>query len=432
MGKWIIVISKPELMKEVFQRADTFLKLERNEHKISKAELKFIGYDNLLYEIKEAHLRHRRVSNPAFSHGWSSELFGKLAIELFEVMDKASEKSPTFDIFHFIKSFALDVLGLATFGYNFRGIRGIQKTGSELEKAYLTAVYGISDRKYVLFPILEKIPGFRRPELFNRVDYLSGVMHDIIKERKQNLKFKKVNNDDYDGPRDLLYYMLKAEETRDDSKSRLTTEELLNDMKLFLVAGHETTAIALVAAIYFLGMNQECQEKAREEAIRILGDEKENIIPNSEQIKELKYINMVIKETLRIHPSAPVASYRKAQKDTRLGEYAIKEGTILAPQIYASHHLEELWEESYKFKPERFANEKDTANKYLPFGCGNRICIGMNLSLAEQRVFLTMLVRKYSWKITEPSIHKDELQVKPTLFGLAVPKNLEVDFERRY
>ncbi|RHZ83564.1 hypothetical protein Glove_91g97 [Diversispora epigaea] len=293
MRKWVIVISKPELMKEVFQRADTFLKSERNEHKISKAELKFIGYDNLLYEIKEAshlrhrrvsnpafshgwppelfgklaielfevmdkasekspsfdifhftksfaldehkiskaelkfigydnllyeikeasHLRHRRVSNPAFSHGWPPELFGKLAIELFEVMDKASEKSPSFDIFHFTKSFALDVLGLATFGYNFRGTRGIRKSGSELEKAYLTAVYGMSDMKYVLFPILEKIPGFRRPELFNRIDYLSGVMLDIIKERKQNLKFKKVNNDDYDGPRDLLYYMLKAEET---------------------------------------------------------------------------------------------------------------------------------------------------------------------------------------------------------------------------
>ncbi|RHZ67415.1 hypothetical protein Glove_301g15 [Diversispora epigaea] len=404
MGKWIIVVSKPELMKEVFQRVDAFQKSE-----------------------KKAHLRHRRVSNPAFSRSWPPELFGNLAIELFEVMDKASEKSPTFDIFHFAMRYALDVLGLAAFGYNFRGIR---KTGSELEKAYHTAVDGMSDMKYVLLPILEEIPGFRRPKLFNRIDYLNDVILDIIKERKQNLKFKKVNsdNDNYDEPGDLLYYMLKAEETQDYLKSRLTSEELLNDMKLFLIGGHNTTAISLAAAIYFLGRNQECQEKAREEAIRIIGDEKKNIIPNSEQIKELKYINMVIKETLRIHPPSPIAvGFRRAQKDTRLGEYAIKNGTILLPHIYASHHSEESWEEPHKFNPERFANEKDTANKYFPFGGGNRICIRMNFSLAEQRVFLTMLVRKYSWKITEPSIHKDELQVETTLFGLADPKNLEVE-----
>ncbi|RHZ57544.1 hypothetical protein Glove_386g24 [Diversispora epigaea] len=442
MGKWIIIVSKPELMKEVFHRLDAFQKPEPKEKKITKAELKFLGLNNILHQIKETHLRHRRVLNPAFSRGWPPELFGNLAIELFEVMDKESEKSPTLEIHRFTKSYALDVLGLAAFGYNFRGIREIRKTGSELEKAYHTVVYGMSDRKYVLLPILEEIPGFRRPELFNQIDYLNGVMLDIIKERKKILKFKKVNNDsdnnydddDYDGPRDLLYYMLKAEETQDDLKSRLTTEELLNNMKIFLMGGHETTAVSLAAAIYFLGMNQECQEKAREEAMKIMGDEKKNIIPNSEQIKELKYIDMVIKETLRIHPPVPVAAgYRRAQKDTILGdEYAIKKGTILLPHIYASHYLEELWEESYKFNPERFANEKDTANKFFTFGGGSRICIGMNFSLAEQRVFLAMLVRKYSWKVTEPSIHKDKLEVKPILLDVTVPRNLEIDFERRY
>ncbi|RHZ56826.1 hypothetical protein Glove_396g54 [Diversispora epigaea] len=437
LGNWIIVVTNPELMKEVFQRADAFQKSSQNERKTSVAELKFIGYNNILFEIKEAHLRHRRVSNPAFTHSWPPELFGNLAIELFEVMDKTAEKSHTLDVFHFTKGFTLDALGLAAFGYNFGVIRG---SGSELEKAYLTAVNGMSDMKYVIFPFLEKIPRFRRPELMNRIDYLNDVILNIIKERNQNLKFKKfkkVNNDnddgdDYDGPRDLLYYMLKAEETQDNLKSRLTTEELLNDMKIFLVAGHDTTAIALAAAIYFLGINQECQEKAREEAIRIMGDEKKNIIPNSEQIKELKYINMVIKETLRIHPPAPITLFRRAQKDTRLGEYAIKKGTMVLPHIYASHHSEKSWEEPHKFKPERFTNEKDTANKHLPFGGGNRICVGMNFSYAEQRVFLTMLVRKYSWKVTEPSIHKGELQVVPTLFGLTVPKNLEIDFERRF
>ncbi|RHZ44628.1 hypothetical protein Glove_715g7 [Diversispora epigaea] len=423
--EWIIAISKPELMKEVFHRTDEFQKLGKNDQKMAKAEFEFIGYDNLLYEIKDvAHLRHRKVSNPAFTHGFPPELFGNLAIELFEVMDKVSEKSPTLEIHHFTKSFSLDVIGLAAFDCNFGGIKGILTTKSELEKAYDTTIDGMSDMKYVIFPILEKIPGFRRPELFNRINYLNGVMLDIIKEHN--------DDDDYDGPRDLLYYMLKAEEARDDLKSRLTTEELLNNMKLFLTTGHETSSISLAAAIYFLGMNQECQEKAREEAIRIMGDEKKNIIPNSKQIKELKYINMVIKETLRIHPSAPITTVRRTQKDTRLGEYAIKEGAILILEIYASHHFEESWEESYKFKPERFANERDTANKYFPFGSGSRICIGMNFSLNEQRVFLAMLVRKYSWKVTEPNIHKDQLQVKPTLYGFAAPKNLEIDFKRRY
>ncbi|CAG8533891.1 14197_t:CDS:2, partial [Acaulospora colombiana] len=291
-------------------------------------------------------------------------LFGNIIPELFEELDKDLKVNNTINVPVMTQAFTLDALGKAAFGYNFETIRKLQ---TQLIRSYNATMHGISDKKYSMFPILEKIPGFKRSYLFEHINLIDSVILDIIDKRKKIQASEIESLSDLENSerenKDLLYYMLKAEADEENLKKRLTTEELLNDLKVFLIAGHDTTASALSAAIYYLGKNPECQKKAREEVIKIIGDGEQDVIPTLDQIK----------------------------------------GQLVIPNIYALHNSKNLWgDETHLFRPERFAggegNTFQSSYKFTPFGGGVRICVGMNFSLAEQRVFLAMFGELISMK----------------------------------
>jgi cytochrome P450 len=106
-------------------------------------------------------------------------------------------------------------------------------------------------------------------------------------------------------------------------------------------------------------------------------------------------------------------------------------------EIFLAHHNPAVWKDPEQFRPERFAaggeNEENAKNglAWAPFGNGARQCIGMNFSLAEQRVVLAMLLRKFTWSLPEDSIHKDHIVFGPGI-GLLTAKDLYLSFEKRF
>lgn len=171
----------------------------------------------------------------------------------------------------------------------------------------------------------------------------------------------------------------------------------------------------------YIFQQQDIQEKARQEAIRVFGDDPVDILPTVEQTKELDYINMVIKEVsrlmlitypkqhiltgisqnLRINGPAISVVARYAAEDTELGGVFIPKGTRMVLDIYGLHHNPKVWKDPSKFDPDRFlpgGEAEQLARQgmaWIPFSNGARQCIGMNFSLAEQRVLLPFL-RKLS------------------------------------
>lgn len=130
---------------------------------------------------------------------------------------------------------------------------------------------------------------------------------------------------------------------------------------------------------------------------------------------------------------APFTGPRIVTEDTDLGNYFIPKNTIVCVDITGLQHDENIWEEPYKFDPERFnpnSDSKRILNSWLPFGSGQRQCVGMNMSLAEQRVVLIMMARRYEWSLPENSVHRDGLRVKGT--DVIGPDTLVLDFKRRY
>jgi hypothetical protein len=145
-----------------------------------------------------------------------------------------------------------------------------------------------------------------------------------------------------------------------------------------------------------------------------LGDEPIDVLPNVQQTKEMKYLNQIIKEVIqrdevnemfffnyfdikamRISSPAPEVVPRHVTEDFVLADTFVPKGSKVVPNIFDIHHTEKLWVAPYTFNPDRFneENEKKSNEAWVPFAGGGRQCIGMNFSLNEQRVVLSMLCK---------------------------------------
>ena len=170
----------------------------------------------------------------------------------------------------------------------------------------------------------------------------------------------------------------------------------------FLVAGHDSTSTAITMLLYHVASHPEVEEKVFEEASRVVGDE-----PLTwDMLGKLVYCTQVVKENLRLFPPAPqFVKNSPPERETTLGKYRIPPGSSLLISTFALHYNPSVYADPYAFNPDRWEAEeaaKRSPCAWCPFSYGKRACIGMQLSLIEQRVALVKLVRKYFLRV-DPS-----------------------------
>ncbi|MGY5343367.1 bifunctional cytochrome P450/NADPH--P450 reductase [Paenibacillus glucanolyticus] len=206
---------------------------------------------------------------------------------------------------------------------------------------------------------------------------------------------------------DLLAHMLEGVDP--DTGERLDHENIRYQMITFLIAGHETTSGLLSFAIYFLMKNPDKLRKAVSEVDRVLKDP----VPSYNQVRELKYVRMVLSESLRLWPTAPAFSL-SAKEDTRIGgTYPIKKGDSVTVLIPGLHRDARVWGDDVEaFEPERFEDpSKVPHDAYKPFGNGQRACIGQQFALQEATLVLGLVLKYFELVDTQHY----ELKVKETL-----------------
>jgi cytochrome P450 len=126
--------------------------------------------------------------------------------------------------------------------------------------------------------------------------------------------------------------------------------------------------------------------------------------PDANEIFKLPYLNAVCSETLRLYPVAMLALNRLVKSPLEVMGYNLEPGTLVIPCIYLTHHREDLYPDSKQFKPERFLERQFSATEFLPFGGGNRRCIGMAFALFEMKLVLTTVLSQWKMELadTEP------------------------------
>ncbi len=188
---------------------------------------------------------------------------------------------------------------------------------------------------------------------------------------------------------DLLDLLLDGEDP--ETRRRMDTAELRDNLLTFIVAGHETTALTLAWSLYLCAFDQCVQDRARAEAQAALGSRAATVA----DLGNLRYIRQIVDEALRLYPPAAMLSRTAQKPDTICGREIRPGDTVMLP-IYALHRNHLLWPDPHAFNPDRFADLKAVDRyAYLPFGAGPRICIGASFALQEAVIILATLLARF-------------------------------------
>ena len=236
----------------------------------------------------------------------------------------------------------------------------------------------ISPGVWILFPYLPR-PGYNKA-----IRTVDDYLYDLIRMRRAN----PIENDD------LLTQLINTPEFDDD----LIRDQILT----MLIAGHDTSTALLAWTLFLLGSHPEAMERACTEANSAV----QGFPPTQQSLSQLPYLEMVIKESLRLYPPIHVGN-RQAADDIPIGNFTIPAGTRTMYSIYLTHRDPKHWSEPDRFCPERFdrvASKKPTAFSYLPFGGGPRTCIGAAFALVEAKAVLARLLTTFDLKLINTKV----------------------------
>jgi cytochrome P450 len=210
--------------------------------------------------------------------------------------------------------------------------------------------------------------------------YLDDTMADLIAQHRAS----------GEDSGDVISMLLQAQ---DEDGSAMPDQQVRDETLTLLAAGHATTANTLSWAFYLLSNHPEQRGKLLDELHCVLGGRP----PTVDDLANLPYLDMVVKETMRLYPPAWVQP-RYTVDDFEYGGYRLKKGTVIFLSQWVTHRLPDLWPEPDAFQPERFdpeTGQKVPAQAYFPFGAGSRICIGMPFANLEARILLATILQRY-------------------------------------
>jgi len=210
-------------------------------------------------------------------------------------------------------------------------------------------------------------------------------------------------NKDSKQKQNILSHMISAA-NNEEGKPHLTMAEIMSNIFVLFLAGHETTSSALSWALIELAKNTAIQERMFQEISKVVGKDR---IPTFDEIDSLIQVDNFISENLRHHPPAPSVSSRVTNVNLEYNGQIIPKGSLLGFNIYNIHHHPDHWKDPFTFNPDRFSAENTKGHHkfcYLPFSLGPRMCLGNTFSLIEQRLFLTRLLQKF--QVSMPENHE--------------------------
>ncbi|KAL8262716.1 hypothetical protein R6Q59_024065 [Mikania micrantha] len=190
-------------------------------------------------------------------------------------------------------------------------------------------------------------------------------------------------------------------------------------------AGIDTTSGTVEWAISELLRCPRAMEKLQAELTQA-SKGKERI--NEEDVQNLTYLNLVIRETLRLHPPLPLVMPRECRQPMNLAGYDVASKTRLIINAYAINRDPVYWKDAETFNPERFENSATTVigadYEYLPFGAGRRMCPGVTLGLANVQLPLAHIMYYFRWKLPNGASN-DQLDMTET-FGATIQRKTEL------
>ncbi|MBH8552308.1 cytochrome P450 [Nostocaceae cyanobacterium CENA357] len=388
--KHLVYFSHPKALEEIFAADVTHFETGRGN-----GILRFLlGDSSLILLDGDRHQRQRQLLTPPF-HGERMRAYGEAIREITQQVSNEWTIGKPFNIRDSMQEITLRAILRVVFGVDegpmFQELRQL-----------LTSLLDFMGTPLIstafFFNFMQKDFGAWSPwgRIVMLVQKVDQLIYALIQERRAEPEQHR---------QDILSLLISA---RYEDGQPMSDQELRDELMTMLVAGHETTSSALTWAFYWIDQLPEVRQKLLRE-INSLG-----INPEPMNIAKLPYLTAVCQETLRIYPILISGFLRIVKSPIKIMGYQLSKGTAIVPSIYLAHHREAVYSQPKQFKPERFLERQFSPYEYLPFGGGNRRCIGLAFAQYEMKIALATILSQFQLSLV------NKRPVRPVRRGLTL------------
>lgn len=376
-GRKIFLLNHPDYIKHV---------LVSNRHNYKKgralqATKQIIG-QGLLTSEGAFHQQQRRLMQPAF-HRRQIEAYAKTMARLADTHIGAWQHEQALDLHQEMMQLTMKIVAQTLFGAD------ISRQNKEMAHAmdHLMNDFGFFDAT-PLGQLLSKLPLGRNRRRAKWIETLDTAIYNFIRQGQQDA-----------AQSDTLLSMLLAAHLAND-ETDLSLAQIRDEVMTLFIAGHETTANAIVWTFYLLAQHPQVEARLHAELDGVL----QGRLPAARDVRRLEYSRMVMSEAMRLYPPA-WAIGRLAVGDDKVGGYHIPAGSTVIVSQWIMHRHPTYWEAPLTFNPERFdPNQQSSQNRrpryaYFPFGGGPRACIGESFAWMEGILLIAMLAQRFRFEL---------------------------------
>ncbi|KAG0696075.1 cytochrome P450 [Suillus ampliporus] len=418
LGQSRIVLWDPKAISHFFAR-DTWLYNQTPFHKIA---LRMTSGRGVLWADGESHKRQRKTLNPAFSAAAIRSLtsiFQDAAHKAVtawdtEIGSNQGTHCAVIDAQQWMNHISLDSAGIAVLSHDFGALDGKDSDVARVLNAFNSSA-NVSHNLVILaqnFPSILKLP-LGRTQFSQRFNLIIG---NICQEMLSRTRKEKETGGVEQGDKSCLGLLLKAEGSGDSAG--LTQQEVLDEARVILLAGFETTAVSMTWALIELARNPDIQTKLRDECLEFSSSPSYDDLTN-----KLPYLDAVVHEVLRLHAPVKEIPRMAMQEDviplsepvrTTAGNYTdsvcIPKGTVIIVPFAALNCSVSMWGPDAKaFHPSRWLREdahgaREALHGYrhlMTFGDGARMCLGRLFALTEFKAVLFVLARHFVFEMAD-------------------------------
>jgi unspecific monooxygenase len=372
-----LIVSNPEALRQVLTN-DT--KDFCSPSDLNQILVPWLGTYSMLVQDGEPHRRQRKLLMPSF-HGDRLRGYGQT---ICKITASVMSRQPLGEIFS-ARTLMLDTTLQIMLEIVFGSYK--EERCQQIKDLMLTLMNDFENPLLLasgFLPFLQKDWGEKSPwgyflRMRQRID---DLIYAEIAERRQ-----QPNPQGHD----ILSLLLSA---RDEAGEALTDQELRDQIITLLFVGHENSATGVAWALYWVHKHPEVRDKLIKEIASLES-------PDPMAIVRLPYLTAVCNETLRMSSINMLLSGRMVKSPVELMGYKLSPGTAIFGSVYLTHHRPDLYPEPKQFKPERFLERQFSPYEFLPFGGGNRSCIGANLAVMEIKLVLATVLLRYQLTLAD-------------------------------
>ncbi|XP_073348649.1 cholesterol 24-hydroxylase-like [Pagrus major] len=384
----IICVSCPEATKEILMSSkypkDDFL----HKRLFNLFGQRFLGNGLVTAKDHELWYKQRRVMDPAFSSLYLRGLMGtfneraeKLMTELSDLADQKTEAK----MLQLVNCVTLDVIAKVAFGVDLDLLSNSSTFPKAIEMCLKGMVYNIRDTFFALKP--------KNRPFINEVRESCRLLRTTGAQWIQDRKTAMQNGEEV--PKDILTQIIKSA-GKEESMTQEDEDIMLDNFVTFFIAGQETTANQLAFCIMELARHPDILQKVKQEVDDVIGMKQEI---SYDDLGQLVYLSQVLKETLRIYPTAPGTS-RELRQDMAIDGVHVPGGAIAIFSSYVCGRMDKFFKDPMKFDPDRFHPDAPKPYYcYFPFALGPRSCLGQNFAQMEAKVVMAKLLQRFDFTL---------------------------------